>query len=265
MWEYAQSGEEAARLAGHVLRGWSSKFTVREKSRANLVTEADSAAQQAIIEFLSRRYPSHGFLGEEDAADVRPPTAYTWIIDPLDGTTNYVHGFPYFAVSIGLEHEGTLIAGVIYDPSHDDLFVAVKGGGARLNGKPLRVSAIGELSAAMVFASLPVATHPNDLAVQRFLKLLGQAQTVQRTGSAALNLANLAAGRVDGFWSTSLKPWDMAAGVLMVTEAGGRVTSLSGDPFDLHTPSLLATNGTTLHDTLCDALASVSPDTGRSA
>lgn len=250
MLEFLQSAEEAARLGGQVLRSWSTRFSVREKSRANLVTEADFASQQAIYEFLSRRYPQHGFLGEEDLADHRPDSSYRWVIDPLDGTTNYVHGFPYYCVSIGLEKDGTLIAGAIYNPTNDELFLAAAGHGATLNRQPLKCSAVDDLGEAMLIASLPVATTPDDPAVLRFLRVLGKAQTVQRTGSAALNLAYLAAGRIDGFWSASLKPWDMAAGVLIVQEAGGRITSLEGGRFRLDVPSLLATNGSAIHDRL---------------
>ncbi len=255
MLDFLQAAEEAARLGGQVLRSWSSRFSVREKSRANLVTEADFASQQAIHEFLSRRYPSHGFLGEEGLADNRSNSAFRWVIDPLDGTTNYVHGFPYYCVSIGLEKDGTLIAGAIYNPISEEMFLAAAGQGATLNRQPLKCSSIGELADAMLIASLPVATTPEDPAVQRFLRVLGKAQTVQRTGSAALNLAYLAAGRVDAFWSASLKPWDMAAGVLIVQEAGGRVTGLDGSRFLLDVPSLLATNGSSLHDRLTPLLS----------
>ncbi|HUQ69816.1 MAG TPA: inositol monophosphatase family protein [Planctomycetaceae bacterium] len=250
MREYMQAAEEAARIGGQVLRHWASKFTVREKSRANLVTEADDASQQAIHDFLSRRYPQHGFLGEEGLDEARPQSSFRWVIDPLDGTTNYVHGFPYYAVSIGLEQNGELIAAAVYNPTSEEMFLAAVGQGAWLNRQPLRCTTIDSLSEAMLIGSLPVASDPNDISVQRFVRMIGQAQTVQRTGSAALNLAFLAAGRIEGFWSTSLKPWDMAAGVLLVTEAGGKVTRLDGGPFRLMEPDLLASNGTALHEAL---------------
>jgi myo-inositol-1(or 4)-monophosphatase len=255
MLDFLQTAEEAARLGGQVLRTWSTRFTVREKSRANLVTEADTASQQAIHEFLRKRFPGHAFLGEEGLLENGGQSAFRWIIDPLDGTTNYVHGFPFYAVSIGLEREGRLVAGAIYNPVTDEMFLAAAGSGACLNRQPLRCSVVDTLTESMLVASLPVATHPEDAAVKRFLKVLGRAQTVQRTGSAALNLAYLAAGRIDGFWSTSLHPWDMAAGVLLVREAGGLVTQLDGGTFRLETPDLLATNGTTVHDELSQLLA----------
>lgn len=255
MLEFLQSAEEAARKGGHVLRAWASKFTVKEKSRSNLVTEADFASQQAIHEFLSGRYPQHGFHGEEGLNEVRPDSPYRWVVDPLDGTTNYVHGFPYFAVSIGLEYEGQLVVGAIYDPTRDEMFLAARGAGATLNRRPLRCSDVVDLGQAMVVASLPVATRQDDIAVQRFLKMLPHAQTVQRTGSAALNLAYVAAGRLDGFWSTSLKPWDMAAGVVIVEEAGGQVTRLDGGLFELEVPNLLASNGSNIHKQLMQQLS----------
>lgn len=255
MRDYVQTAEEAARRAGHVLRAWSSKFTVREKSRSNLVTEADEASQKAIFEFIHGRYPNHRFCGEEGLSVETGDSPYRWVIDPLDGTTNYVHGFPYYAVSIGLECHGEMIVGAVFDPTHDEMFLAVRGEGATLNRRPLRCSAVNDLEQALVIASLPVSTNEHDEAVRRFLKVLPAAQSVQRTGSAAMNLANIAAGRVDGFWSTSLKPWDMAAGILLVEEAGGKISKIDGSPFQLEVPDLLATNGTHIHSQLLPILA----------
>ena len=256
MLEFVQTAEEAARRAGHVLRAWSSKFTVREKSRSNLVTEADEAAQVAIYDFIRGRYPHHAFFGEEGLSVSGNDSPYRWVIDPLDGTTNYVHGFPYYCVSIGLECHGEMIVGAIFDPVHDEMFLAVRGEGASLNRRPLKCSSVNDLEQALVIASLPVATSGHDEAVRRFLKVLPVAQSVQRTGSAALNLANVAAGRVEGFWSTSLKPWDMAAGILLVEEAGGRISKIEGSSFRLDEPDLLATNGSDIHQQLVSILCS---------
>lgn len=252
--DFLQTAEEAARIGGQVLRSWASRFTVQEKSRANLVTEADHASQAAIFEFISRRYPQHSFLGEEGLTTSGPDPRYRWIIDPLDGTTNYVHSFPYYAVSIGLEQDGELIAGAVYNPVSDEMFLASAGRGAWLNRRPLRCSGVERLDQAMVIASLPVVSGPQDPAVQRFLKVLGCVQTVQRTGSAAMNLAYLAAGRIDAFWSTSLKPWDMAAGVLLVREAGGKVTQINQQTFDVNHPNLLSSNGSGIHEELSQLL-----------
>jgi myo-inositol-1(or 4)-monophosphatase len=244
--ELREIADAAARLGGRVLQDWRAKFTAREKSPKNLVTEADLASQHAILEFILARYPDHQFLGEEDLC--RTGSApQRWIIDPLDGTSNYVHGFPYYAVSIAVECDGELVAGAVYDPNRDELFSAGRGAGATRNGERIEVSSPRELSQALCMASLPMKAQRTDLQVQRFLKLLEAAQHVQRTGSAALNLCGVACGRIDAFWSTSLMPWDMAAGVLLVREAGGRVTTTAGGAFDVNVPDLLASNGPPLH------------------
>ncbi len=250
-----ETAEAAARIGGEVLREWADKFTAREKSPANLVTEADFASEKAIFEFIHARFPDHRFLGEEGLSRDEGNSPFRWIIDPLDGTSNYVHRFPYYAVSIGVEQEGVLVAGAVYDPSRDEMFSAAAGKGATVNGQPMRVSSQQDLSAALCMASLPVKTTRDDPAVQRFLRVLEAAQHVQRTGSAALNLASVAAGRVEAFWSTNLKPWDMAAGVLLVREAGGRVTRTGGGTFLVDEADLLASNGTPLHDELVDLLS----------
>ena len=244
--ELQNVAEAAARLGGRILQDWRAKFTAREKSPKNLVTEADLASQHAILEFILARYPDHQFLGEEDLC--RAGTSpYRWIIDPLDGTSNYVHGFPYYAVSIGVEQEGELVAGAVYDPNRDEMFSAARGSGATRNGERIEVSSPRDLSQALCMASLPMKALRTDLQVQRFLKLLEAAQHVQRTGSAALNLCGVACGRIDAFWSTSLMPWDMAAGVLLVREAGGQVTTTDTGTFDVNCPDLLASNGPPLH------------------
>lgn len=248
--------EQAARRAGEILEDWADRFTVREKGRSDLVTEADSAAQQAIFEIIRGRFPDHGFLGEEDGLNVSAEkSGYRWIIDPLDGTSNYVHRFPYYCVSIGLEENGRLIVGAIFDPNRNEMFSAVAGQGATLNGKPIRPTPTDRLQDSMVVASLPVASRPDNPAVKRFLDVMPHVQTVQRTGSAALNLAYIACGRIDAFWSTSLKPWDMAAGAVLVEAAGGRISKMDGGPFDVSVADLLSSNGTEIHDHLRDVLA----------
>lgn len=253
--DFRETAEAAARAAGGVLDDWAGRFTVSEKSPANLVTEADFASQEAIHNLIHARFPDHGFLGEEGLSRTGRAAEYRWVIDPLDGTSNYVHRFPYYAVSIGLEHAGELIVGVILDPTRDELFAAERGRGAWLNGRPLRTSAVDRLEHTFAVASLPVAARRDHPAFDRFGRVLEQVQTVQRTGSAALNLAYVATGRIDAFWSSSLKPWDMAAGVLIVREAGGRVTRLDGGPFQLDEPEVLATNGSTIHDGLVRILS----------
>lgn len=250
----ADVAERAAREAGAVLEDWAKRFTATEKSRANLVTEADFASQETIHQILSSEFPGHGFLGEEDLHEAGTGSEFRWVIDPLDGTGNYVHRFPYYAVSIALQQGPDLVAGVIFDPNRDELFRAVAGQGATLNGAPLGVSHTEALSEAMAVASLPPAAGSDHPAVTRFLRVIPHAQSLQRTGSAALNLSYVAAGRIDAYWSTSLKPWDMAAGVLIVREAGGNVTQLGGTTFDLEVPDLLASNGSPLHAELQELL-----------
>jgi len=248
--EFIHVAEEAARTAGDVLESWSKKFTVKEKSRSNLVTEADFAAQEAIHSRIHEQFPEHNFLGEEGLSETNSDSPYRWVIDPLDGTSNYVHRFPYYAVSIGLERAEQLILGVIFDPNRNEMFSAVRGQGAALNGHAIRPSGVEQLSDAMVMASLPVAVGNDDPAIARFLNVIPEAQTVQRTGSAALNLACVASGRIDAFWSSSLKPWDMAAGALLVEEAGGRVTRMDGGSFSIEVPDLLSSNGSAIHTDL---------------
>jgi myo-inositol-1(or 4)-monophosphatase len=257
---YRQTAIEAAHSAGVVLRQWAEKFTVFEKGPANLVTEADFAAQDVIVRCIRSRFADHGFLGEEELDEARPDQPFRWIIDPLDGTSNYVHGFPYYAVSIGLEREGKLVLGVIYDPNRNETFYAEQGNGAWLNESPIRTSAVSELSKAFVVASLPPGVRAGSPSVNRFLRVLPRAQTVQRTGSAALNLAYVACGRIDAFWSSSLKPWDVAAGTVIVSEAGGIVSRMNGDVFDLMVSDLLSANNTNVHRELSDLLSEDEPD-----
>ena len=195
----------------------------------------------------------HQFVGEEQTGH-QPADhqleQYRWYIDPLDGTTNYVHGNPYYAVSIGLEYDGALLMGVVYDPTRDELFSALKQQGAFCNGNKIKTSDIKHLEKALVVASLPVRTSVEDPAVQRFLKVLPAAQNVQRTGSASLNLCYVASSRIDAFWSSSLKPWDMAAGAIIAAEAGGVVTGLSNQPFEISQPEILCGSSRALHDEL---------------
>ena len=252
--ELLAAAEEAARVAGAVLQEWAGKFTVREKAPADLVTEADLEAQNAIHEFLQTRFPDHGFLGEEGLQEGSGESGFRWVIDPLDGTSNYVHRYPAYAVSIGLEKDGELVVGVVYDPCRDEMFSARLGEGATLNGEAIQASRTNELRLSMLVASFPPGVDPKGPAIARFLRVLPHAQTIHRTGSAALNFAYIATGRMEGYWSTNLKPWDMAAGALIVSEAGGRVTTTTGTLFDIETPDVLATNGTAIHAQLQELL-----------
>lgn len=238
--EWLQAAVAAAQVGGRILQDWRGRFSVREKSRANLVTEADEASQRAIVELLAERFPQISVLAEENLDSRAADDQLFWIIDPLDGTSNYVHGFPYYAVSIALQVRGRVEVGVIHDPTRDETFTAVRGCGVQLDGNPVTCSGETQIDAAFGMASLPPGTTPDDPAVKRFTTALGVFRTVQRTGSAALNLAAVACGRTDAFWSTSLNAWDIAAGVLMVEEGGGFVSNLKGDAIDIFVPSLLA-------------------------
>ena len=245
--EFLKTAEEAAHAAAVVLEDWAERFTVSEKSPANLVTEADFESQQTIRKIILDRFPEHGFLGEEGEPEIAGESPFRWIVDPLDGTSNYVHRFPYYAVSIALEKDGELLAGCILDPTRDEMFSAVKGAGASLNGRPIQPSQNDCLAESLVMISLPVNVSRDHFTVRQFLAVLDAAQHVQRTGSAALNLCYVACGRIDAYFSRSLKPWDMAAGALIVAEAGGRVSRTTGETLDLFVPDLLSSNGTELH------------------
>jgi myo-inositol-1(or 4)-monophosphatase len=252
--DYLAAACEAARRGAAVLEEWRGRFVVREKGRADLVSEADVGAQRAVHDYLASRYPGHGFLGEEGDADKHrpgPDAPPTWIVDPLDGTTNYVHDVPLYCVSIGLEIKGELVVGVVFDPRANEMFAAAKGGGATLNGRPLRVSAVSRLGDALLSTGFPPDMRGQVRALDWWAKLSLSAQSLRRTGSTALNLAWLAAGRYDGYWANDNHSWDVAGGVVLVREAGGVVTNLDGSAYDAHTPDCLASNGP-LHPALLD-------------
>jgi myo-inositol-1(or 4)-monophosphatase len=256
---YLAAACEAARRGAAVLEEWRGRFSVREKGRADLVSEADVGAQRAIHDSLSARFPAHAFLGEEgDGVKDRPgPGAPpTWIVDPLDGTTNYVHDCPLYAVSIGLEIAGELVVGVILDPRQNELFAAARGRGATLNGRPLRTSSTARLEEALLATGFPPDLRGHERALDWWAKLSMQAQSLRRTGSTALNLAWLAAGRYDGYWAGDNHSWDVAGGVVLVREAGGVVTNIDGSTYDAHTPDCLASNGP-LHAALLQAFRAV--------
>jgi myo-inositol-1(or 4)-monophosphatase len=246
---------EAARAAGTILLNYAkSGFRVTHKSPINLVTDADLAAEQCVIDHIRARFPTHHILAEERGSDVRPGSRYHWVIDPLDGTTNFAHGFPVFVVSIGVEFDGQGLIGVVYDPSRDELFTARAGSGARLNGQPIAVSTTEQLDRALLvtgFAYDIRDTSNNNL--DHFARFALKAQGLRRTGSAALDLSYVAAGRCDGFWEVKLNPWDMAAGVVILREAGGKVTDFAGDIHSIYQPELVASNGR-IHEAMLEVL-----------
>lgn len=240
------AADEAARRGAAVLEHWRARFSVREKGRADLVTEADHASQQVIREFLQSKFPDLGFLGEEDPGaktGTIDPTVPTWIVDPLDGTANYVHDVPAYCVSIGLMANGELVVGTIYDPRQDELFSAAAGLGATLNGRPMSVSGVGELWGAMLSTGFPPDPECQERNLAQWRAFAFRAQALRRTGSTALNLAYVAAGRFDGYWAFDNFAWDVAAGVVLVREAGGVVTRADGSDCDPFQPDIVATNG----------------------
>jgi myo-inositol-1(or 4)-monophosphatase len=253
--KWLAAAEEAALKAGEVLTRWRGNFRVQEKGRSDLVTDADLAAQQCVRELLTSRFPTHGFLGEEEKTPSARPakdSPPTWIIDPLDGTTNYVHDFPMYCVSIGLQVEGEMVVGVVYDPTRNELFRAAHGQGAWLNERRLKTSETPTLDQALLTTGFPpdMRGQERQLNWWRFFSL--HAQSVRRTGSTALNLAYLAAGRFDGFWAFDNHVWDVAAGVVLLRESGGTISAIDGSKYDPFAPAALASNGP-LHAALLEA------------
>lgn len=245
---------EAALEAGRMLRaGIDSRPEVAYKGEVDLVTEFDRRSQEMIHRRLSEAFPDHGFLAEEDLS-AAGRSAFRWIIDPLDGTTNYAHTLPIFSISIALEREGETVLGVVHDPMRSELFRAERGGGAFLNDRPIRVSATADLGRGLLATGFPYDVRESELNnCDHWTNFIFRAQAVRRCGSAALDLAYVACGRFDGFWELKLKPWDVAAGDLLVREAGGRVTDFAGRPVRIRHPEVLASNGR-LHEAMQEVL-----------
>ncbi|MFM8333001.1 MAG: inositol monophosphatase family protein [Candidatus Methylumidiphilus sp.] len=236
----------AARAAGDLIMRSADRIdtlTITAKGRNDFVSEVDRQAEQEIVSILSRAYPSHAFLGEEGGRHGLPKGEFTWVIDPLDGTTNFLHGFPQFAVSIALLHKGGVDCGVVYDPVRQELFTAKRGGGATLNDRRLRVTPQKNLLGALLGTGFPFKDQRhNDAYFGMFRELMKDAAGIRRPGSAALDLAWVACGRMDGFWEIGLMPWDIAAGVLLVMEAGGIVTDFDGGAKYFETGNVLTAN-----------------------
>jgi myo-inositol-1(or 4)-monophosphatase len=253
---YLPTAIHAAREAGAILLhhlGHLREIEVKNEQQFNLVTEADRNAERRIVEILLAAFPDHGILGEEGGLH-NTGAAHKWIIDPLDGTTNYTHAFPIFSISIALEREGALQTGVIYDPVRDELFHAARGAGAFLNGKRIHVSDTSRIEKAMLVTGFPYNIRENpDYCYERFIGFLKEAQAIRRLGSAALDCAYVAAGRLDGFWEVSLQPWDKAAGHLLIEEARGRVSDFTGAPHDIYKLPFLGSNGR-IHDDMLRVL-----------
>jgi myo-inositol-1(or 4)-monophosphatase len=242
--KYLDTAIEAAKAAGEVLREGIDKIAwIEHKGEINLVTEMDIKSEKLIKQKIGETYPDHQILAEE--SDVpKQESPFRWIVDPLDGTTNYAHGFPMFCVSIALEIDGRVEAGVVYDPIRNELFSAARGAGAKLNGKAIAVSdevALGESLVATGFPYDLRTSEANNL--DNWNAMIFRARAVRRAGAAALDLCYVAAGRFDGFWELKLHPWDVAAGGLIVEEAGGKVSDLFEGPFSVYSKEILASNG----------------------
>ena len=250
--EFAHVAEGIAREAGALLRGFYAKGVETEyKGDVDLVTEADRASEALIRARLTKAFPEHGIYGEEGTRD-QMESEFRWYVDPLDGTTNFAHGFPVFCVVLGLERraeglgaaeDGEMTAGVIYDPLRDEMFVAERGRGAWLNGRQIHVSKTASLQEALTATGFPSHKRHVSPNIHFYQELTLRSHGVRRAGSAALDLAYVACGRLDGFWEFHLNPWDTSAGYLLVEEAGGRVTRFDGSKFRLDSSEVLATNG----------------------
>ena len=242
---YLSTATEAVVRAGAIqLAHFGRDIQISKKGSIDLVTEVDVAVEKMVRELISERLPDHQVLGEEFGGATTVPSGPCWVLDPIDGTTNYAHGLPIFCASLALEINGIAQVAAIFDPNRQELFTAERGGGAFVNGQRLRVSTADALVDALLVTGFPYDVHHRvDEIVGLFGAFVGQARAVRRLGSAAIDLCYVAAGRMDGFWEQDLKPWDVAAGALIVEEAGGRVTNLKGDGFSSRSPEVLASNG----------------------
>lgn len=243
-WQYLATATDAVLRAGAIQKArFGSRFQIFRKGTIDLVTEVDRACEEEILALIRGRFPRHDIVTEETRLE-RTGSRELWFIDPLDGTTNFAHGYPVFCSSVALAVGGELVAGAVYDPLREELFTAERGGGAYLNGRRLHVSSSSELLTSLLVTGFPYDLE-RDLTgpLRLFNRFMAHARAIRRDGAAALDLSYVAAGRVDGFWEVRLQPWDVMAGALMVEEAGGRVSRFDGSPIGLEADEVLATNG----------------------
>jgi len=241
---YLDAAWQAADAAGEIIHAnWHKPKTIDYKGAIDLVTETDRQCERTIVGILTSHFPEHSILAEEETLLERHENSYRWIVDPLDGTTNFAHGYPHFCVSIALEQEGEVILGLVYDPLRHECFRAIKDHGATLNGQSIRCSTIDDLDKALLATGFPYDRREHaDYYLSYFNAFLTRCQGIRRDGSAALDLCYVACGRIDGYWELKLKPWDVAAGSLIVAEAGGSLSDYHGQPFDIRGGETLAAN-----------------------
>lgn len=251
---YLEAAKRAALAAGGLIkRDFHKTGEVFFKGDLNLLTETDTASQELIVGRLSESFPGHGFLAEEGLKELAD-AEFRWVIDPLDGTTNFAHRFPVFCVSIGLEHRGRLAAGVVFNPMSGEMFWAARGEGAYLDGRCIRVSGIDDLNRSLVATGFPYDIRESKTNIIHHDAFLLRTQGVRRCGSAAIDLCSVACGRFEGFWEEKLNPWDTAAGAVIIEEAGGRVTDFEGGPVNIYHPEVVASNGL-VHRAMLDVLS----------
>lgn len=241
--DYLDAAMETAQEAGKILRAeFERPPLIAYKGDVDLVTQADKRSEEEIVKRLTHYFPNHSIAAEEGSGH-EGTSEFRWHVDPLDGTTNFAHGYPCFAVSIALTQRGSLLAAVVYNPIYNELFAAARGAGATLNDKRIFVSKVETLATSLMCTGFPVHKRQATPNIHYYWDFTLRSHGVRRDGSAALDLASVAAGRFDGFWEFGLKPWDTAAGVLLVEEAGGKISDFNGDPYQLGGPVTLATNG----------------------
>ena len=255
---YLSAAWEAANAAGEIIRtNWQQPKNIAYKGAIDLVTSVDRESERKIVEILQRSFPDHSILAEEETKVEVPRSEYRWIVDPLDGTTNFAHGYPQFCVSIALELNGAVIVGLVYDPLRRECFTAAQGQGATLNGRPIQTSPVNELDKALLATGFPYDHRERaDFYLSYFKAFMTRCQAIRRNGAAALDLCYVACGRLDGFWELKLKPWDTAAGALVVTEAGGKLSDFSGAPLLISGDETLAANAQ-LHDQMVRVASAV--------
>jgi myo-inositol-1(or 4)-monophosphatase len=260
--DYLNTAVEIARESGALLaKLFTEPVEISYKRRSDLVTAADRRSEALIVERLRRHFPGHSIVAEEGGGH-SAPSEYCWYVDPLDGTTNFAHGFPMFCVTLGLARRGEVIAGVVYDPTRNDLYTAERGGGAYLNGRRLQVSRTEKLCECLVATGFPPFATNHDLNIKFYFRFTELSHGIRRCGSAALDLCSVAAGHFDGFWELKLNPWDKAAGSLLVTEAGGRMSDIQGLPFDLLGDDVFASNGL-IHEQMLGVFAEIMAQGGK--